>query len=249
MKRIINMKKIICWLLGVIFSLNVNAGLIDFESTASGATPTDNGIIDLTDIFMADGVSVQFGFDIDKDGTLDTEAVFEQAGNTDAGEDTGFWGISKARDVAAPGFTSLLGDFFLRQYDPYQPFGYFIILYDADNAVTEASGEIWDIDGKPSKTEQFLVEAFNGSTLLDSISSPLGIDNSLNGEPWAFGFSGLSDITKIRISFTGSKTQGIGLAFNNFSPVEDISLSVNVSEPLTFTMFALGLVGILLRRF
>lgn len=217
-------------------ALNTKAGLIDFETTALGGLPTDNSTIEFSDSFMADSVTVRFGFDSNSDGTLDTKAVFEEVGNIDISGDTGFWGFGSDKDTAAPGFTSQLGNFFLRQSVPYQPFGIFTILYEATNPVTEASGEIWDIDGG-TNTERFLVEAFNGSTLLDSIESPLGTDNTLDGKPWAFGFSGLSDITKIEITFTGSKTSGIGLAFNNFSPIEDISPVVNVPEPSTISLF------------
>jgi hypothetical protein len=79
--------------------------------------------------------------------------------------------------------------------------------------------------------------------LLDSIESPLGKDNTLDGKPWVFGFSDLTDITKIEITFTGSKKKGIGLAFNNFSPIEDISPVVNVPEPSTIFLFlACGIV-------
>ena len=240
--------RIIGYFCALLITLNANAGLIDFESTALGEMPTDNGTIEFSDVFMADGVSVRFGFDTNSDGILDTKAVFEAAGNTDAGNDTGFWGINGARDVAAPGYTALLGNFFLRQSNPYQPFGTFIILYEADSPVTAASGEIWDIDGG-NYTEQFLVQAFNGATFLDSILSPLGEDLTLNAKPWAFGFSGLSDITQINITFTGSKTSGIGLAFNNFSPIEDISELVNIPEPSSFVIFALGIMGLALRRF
>jgi hypothetical protein len=222
--------------------LNAEAGLIDFEKTVLGGLPTDNSIIAFSDAFMADSVAVRFGFDSNSDGTLDTRAVFERAGNVDTGGDTGFWRKGGEKDTAAPGFTSLLGNFFLRQSEPYQPFGTFIILYDAMNPVTEASGEIWDIDGG-GKTERFLVKAFDGQTLLDSIESPLGKDNTLDGKPWVFGFSDLTDITKIEITFTGSKKKGIGLAFNNFSPIEDISPVVNVPEPSTILLFlACGIV-------
>ena len=217
-------------------TLNANAGLIDFETTALGGLPTDNSTIEFSDAFMADSVIVRFGFDSNSDGVLDTKAVFEEVGNVDLSGDTGFWGFGSAKDTAAPGFTSQLGNFFLRQSDPYEPFGIFTILYEANNPVTEASGEIWDIDGG-EHTERFLVKAFNGTTLLDSIQSPLGTDLTLDGKPWTFGFTNLSNITRIEISFTGSKTGGIGLAFNNFSPVEDISTVVNVPEPSTISLF------------
>jgi hypothetical protein len=200
-----NATRVVCYISALFITLNANAGIIDFETTASGVIPSDNGTIEFFDDFMADGVRVRFGFDINSDGILDTKAVFEEAGNTDKGKDTGFSGIDKEKDIAAPGYTGLLGNFFLRQSASYKPFGIFTILYDADKPVTGASGEIWDIDGGKS-TEQFLVQAYDGSTLLQSIQSPIGKDKTLNGKPWAFGFNGLSNISKINITFTGSKT-------------------------------------------
>jgi hypothetical protein len=197
---------------------------------------------------MADGVSVSFGFDQDGDGILDSNAVFEQTGDlNDSNKDSGFWGPTGI-DRAAQGFESQLGNFFLRQSNAYKPFGVFHILYDADNPVTSASGEIWDIDGG-SRTEQFLVKAFNEDLLLESILSPLGTTSkTLDGKPWTFGFNGLSDITRIEITFTGSKTNGIGLAFNNFSPVEDITQITQVPEPSTLAILVIGVVALVSGR-
>lgn len=246
----VSMTKLITLCSGIclLFVSNLKAGVIDFETTASGGKPTDNGVIELTDTFKSGSVGVRFGFDSDFDGILDSKAVFEDVNNVDANGDSGFWSLSNARDKAAPGYTDQLGDFFIRQMDPYQPFGVFTILYDSLNPVTEASGEIWDIDGTPSGTERFLVKAFNGTNLLDSIESPLGNDGTLDGKPWTFGFSGLSNITKIEITFTGSKTSGIGLAFNNFSPVEDISPTTNVPEPSSILLFTFAVAGLLMRK-
>jgi hypothetical protein len=205
---------------------------------------------------MADGVSVSFGFDTTGDGSVDSNGVFEKIGGGKERGNSGFMSsYGNKYDRAATGSEALLGNFFLRQKNAYKPFGTFHILYDAVNPVTSASGEIWDIDGNSNnnKTEQFFVEAFNGINSLTSMLSPLGKNagvNSLDGKPWAFGFSGLSDITRIEISFTGTKQRGIGLAFNNFSPVEDVSEQVNsVPEPSTFAIFALGVVGLASRRF
>lgn len=244
--NIMNVLRNICCGFLFLVVLNAKAGLISFESTALGGVPIDNSTIEFSDVFMADSVAVRFGFDSNSDGRLDTKAVFEEVGNNDTRGDTGFWGYGSDKDTAAPGFTALLGDFFLRQSDPYQPFGIFTILYDANNPVTEASGEIWDIDGGRN-TEQFLVKAFDGARLLESITSPLGIDNTLDGKPWTFGFRGLTNITKIEITFTGSKKKGIGLAFNNFSPVEDVSQIVSVPEPSIISLF-LACTLILLHR-
>ena len=226
-----------------------SAGIINFETGPNCVTFHDNSVLSVNETFNVDGVLVRFGFDTNNDGTLDAPAVIEQAGNKDEKNDTGFWGIGGIKDVAAPGYEAQLGDFFLRQSRPYKPFGTFTILYDSETAVTAASGEIWDIDGNKRKTEQFLVKAFNEETLLDVIESPLGNNMALDGKPWTFGFSNLIDITKIEISFIGSKTSGIGLAFNNFSPIQNIQRvsQVSVPEPSSILILACGLIGIAAR--
>ncbi|GLX84331.1 hypothetical protein tloyanaT_05830 [Thalassotalea loyana] len=229
------------------FSVSSQAGIINFESNGACYSVSDNQVIPLTQSFTVGETSVRFGFDTDEDGVIDANAVYEQAGNND--QKTGF--ISKAgKDQAASGYESQLGNFFLRQANAYKPFGVFSILYDSDQPVTGASGEIWDIDGGKNKTEQFLVKAFNHNQLLASILSPIGNNSQLDGKPWAFGFSGLSDITRIDISFVGSKTKGIGLAFDNFSPIQNASAlsSVSVPEPASILMLSLGIIGLGLRK-
>ena len=252
----IRMVNIFFLVLALSFSYRSFAGLIDFETTALGGTPTDNGIISLTDHFMADNVSVSFGFDTSDDGNVDSYGVFEKVGGGKENGNSGFMSaFGNKYDIAATGSEALLGQFFLRQQNAYLPFGTFHIIYNALNPVTSASGEIWDIDGntRKNRTEQFFVEAFNGTESLASILSPLGntdFGNTLDGKPWAFGFSGLSDITRIEISFIGGKEKGIGLAFNNFSPIEDVSARTNsVPEPSTLVIFSLGLLGLASRRF
>jgi hypothetical protein len=232
------------------FSNSVLSGIIDFETTATGAVPTDNQVIGLNDDFSADGVLVSFGFDTTGNGVTDSEAVFEAIAGGEESGNSGFQSLYTGKyDIPEPNSANLLGGFFLRQQNAYQPFGTFHINYTADNPVTEASGEVWDIDGKPSKTEQFFVEAYNDDILLDSMASPLGDDKELDGMPWAFGFENLTNITRIEITFTGSKTKGIGLAFNNFSPVEDISVQTNsISEPSTMGIFSMVIIGFMLRR-
>jgi hypothetical protein len=249
MKRLI-FERLFHFLTGLFFFMSImtaHAGIIDFETTANGGTPVDNDIININDQFMAGGVSVSFGFDTNGDGVLDSEGVFEQVGESaNPADDSGFL-ANYGEDTANPDFQRMLGNFFLRQKMAYQPFGIFHIIYNADNPVTSASGEIWDIDGGRN-TEQFVIKAFNGEDLLESQESPLGIANSeisYDGRPWAFGFTNLSDITRIEISFTGSKTRGIGLAFNNFSPVEDISnVTNNVPEPTSLVFIALSVFAV-----
>lgn len=227
----------------------VTASLIDFEKLPSGLPAADNYVIGLDDIFCADGVKVKFGFDSDLDGEVDSSAVYEEAGNKDSGKDTGFHSMRSKRDEAAPGFKAQLGDFFLRQSEPYKPFGTFVITYDADKPVTGASGEIWDIDGnsKKNKLEQFMVQAFGSSGLLQSIMSPIGKDSSLDGKPWLFEFEGLSNIERIEISFVGTKKNGIGLAFNNFAPtmsaaqLQSLATISKVVEPSVLLLFSFSI--------
>jgi len=238
------------------FSLHSFAGLIDFETTAAGGKPTDNLVIDIDSYFVTDGVSVSFGFDTTGDGSTDSSGVFEKIGGGKEKGNSGFVSPFGSRyDIAATGYEKLLGDYFFRQEDSYEPFGTFHITYDSVGPVTAASGEIWDIDGnkKKNKTEQYHVEAFNGNISLASIYSPLGTSygkKSLNGKPWAFGFNGLSNITRIEISFTGGKTKGIGLAFNNFSPIQDARLRATaIPEPSVLAIFSLTTIGLAFRRF
>ena len=229
------------------------AGLINFETTASGETPIDNATIAFDDYFTSDGLSVSFGFDTNTDGVLDSNAVYEKIkGGKEAGNSGFISAYGNRYDEAATGSEALLGDFFLRQAHAYKPFGTFHIIYNAINPVTSASGEIWDIDGRKHNTEQFFVEAFNGTNSLASIFSPLGSSSgrhSLDGKPWVFGFNNLNNITRIEISFIGSKKKGIGLAFNNFSPIEDLSVQKKlISEPSILTIFSFGIILLLSRR-
>ena len=188
------MANIFFFVLALSFSYRSFGGLIDFETTATGGSPSDNRIININDNFMADGVSVRFGFDTNGDSELDSYGVFEKIGGGKENGNSGFMSSFGNRyDIASPELDYLLGGFFLRQKNAYQPFGTFHIIYNALSPVTSASGEIWDIDGSNNKTEQFFVEAFNNERSLASILSPLGNtsgSDSLDGKPWAFGFNG-----------------------------------------------------------
>lgn len=219
------------------------AVLIDFETTPAGGTPTDDGILPFTTPYIFGGVQIAFGFDSNTDGIVDGDPRFELAG-TFPGEfpNGGFEGSSGA-DTADPGFGGQLGSWFLRSPVGGSNFGHFIIQYSSTiGPVTAASGEIWDIDGIPQQpaTEEYTVQAFDSANnLLDTLVSPLGVIDTptapLDGRPWTFAFSGLTaGIDHIVVDFTGSKTMGIGLAFNNFYPL-------SVPEPTTMVM--LGMLG------
>lgn len=217
----------------------VLASVIDFETLPNGNISSDDTVLDLNDAYVMDGIGVTFGFDTNNDQIIDTEGILEEVGN-----DTidGFFNDSLLQlDTAATGFETQLGNFFLRQPVSLNNFGTFIIDFESTTPLTAASGEIWDVDGNSLNTEQYQVDAFNSSNiLLDTIISPIGNDLTLDGKPWTFDFSALSDIEQIWITFIGTRTTSVGLAFNNFFVKTDVT---SVPEPST--MIGLGLLATL----
>lgn len=224
-----------------------SAFLIDFETTPAGLTPTDDLFLSPSTPYVFGGLSISFGFDSDSNGTVESDAVFEHAG-LDPSEppDAGFSG-SFGTDTADPSFGAQLGDWFLRSQVGGSDFGNFVIQYSGSPLPTAASGEIWDIDGTVTFTEEYTLQAFDSANnLLATIVSPLGVLPSasapLDGQPWVFAFSGLTaGISRIVVDFTGTKPAGIGLAFNNFNPTQ-------VPEPSTLVTMLTVIGGVSLAR-
>lgn len=228
------------------------AAVIDFENTPpalGGGIPTNDGLLPTTAPYVFPGLLVSFGFDLDSNGSVESDAVFEHTG-VDFAEPPfgGFEGFGLAPDTPDPSVAAQLGSWFLRSPFPGQLFGRFVIQYTSSFPVTAASGEIWDIDGNGAgATERYHVEAFDFSnSLLAFQDSPIGTLPSstapLNAKPWTFAFSGLpAGIDHIVISFTGTKTAGIGLAFNNFDPIA-------VPEPASAVLVGLAAARLLRRR-
>jgi hypothetical protein len=197
------------------------AAVIDFETTPSGAAPSDNAPLSAPYNIVGGG-TVTFFFDSNGNNSYDpgtdVQPIFEAYGPDGSdGFSNGTLGLA---DTANGGLAGQLGNFFLRQLQPGTPPPPLIADYNTSQIISGLSGEIWDIDGGLAGTEQWLVEALDGSNnLLVSQLSPLGIGPALDGLPWVFSFPGLpSGFDKVRISFVGTKVSGLGLAFNNFDP-------------------------------
>jgi hypothetical protein len=233
------------------------AEIITFEQRPDGSTPVDDEDIGLTTGFLTnDGVTVTFGFDTNNDGVADLAAAFEDTLDkpaTGSGKEdefgycsTNYGSFDCSTDQAAAGYENQLGDFFIRQSGPQgTDWDSFIIEYDAPNPVTAASGEIWDIDRGVSGWELFHVTAYDVlGAVLETQISPQGKfehnPETLDAKPWAWTFSGLSDIDKIvftRDTNAGSKPY-FPLGFNNFNPTSN---AVFVPEPSSSLLLTLGL--------
>jgi hypothetical protein len=212
----------------------VLAQTIDFE-TVPGGLPADQ--LAITGQYRA-SYGVTFSL---SDGSA---PVLEELRGFDPGY--GF-SVGVLRDVAAPGYESQLGHYFLRIGSgdaASAPLPDLLVSYDTP--VAAASAQIWDIDGQIDATEQWRVDALDATGhVVDSLTSPSGMaddTSSLSGKPWNWSFDhgARADIAGVRIVFIGSKTTDIGLGFDQFS------VSSPVPEPGSVALLA-GLAGLAYR--
>ena len=222
----------------VLFSDALASGqLIDFESTPGGAIPTDDALL-TTPYPIAGPGSVRFFFDRNLNNTfdpgIDDLPTFEATGD-DAVDGFVHNALSQG-DIPTAGFEAQLGDFFLRPLQPGSVPSPFIIDYNTTLSISALSGEIWDIDGSATATEQWQVDILDGANnVIATQNSPTGVDSTLDSSPWTFVFSGLpAGVDKARLTFIGTKISGVGLAFNNFSPFA-------IPEPSTALLIGAGL--------
>ena len=213
----------------LVAAAGASASIIDFEPDSFGNLPDGSAAVDnmsILDQYEA-AFGIRFGLDADKDLTRDAgdAPLLELVGEDDPGN--GFLNDPDGQyDFPRPEHAAELGDYFLRTEGLSGDLASLLIEYTAGGTF-EASGQIWDIDGNNNQgTEQWLVTAFdeNGDEV-DSMLSPLGEQNNSSvpteSAPWTWSFDVFPEgpaIEKILIEFVGTKTQGVGLAFDNFSP-------------------------------
>jgi len=229
----------------LILEKNAVGALIDFETVPGGA-PGDH--LPITN---------QYSALIDGGVTFSTSAQFfpwpvlEKVGDSDSMP--GFYNDdSKIFDTEAAGFAPQLGGYFLRLNAANlltSPVPTLNIEYTTP--VSGASAEIWDIDAAQAQgTERWIVLAFDQpGNIIDSVVSPLGLPasdtNSLDGKPWEWSFNHANfDIYSIQIVWDGSpgsKTSGIGLAFDNFN-------TTAIPIPGAIWLFGSGILGMVFIR-
>lgn len=221
-----------------------SAAFINFEDAPVRVTNPDNKAVGNA-YSSSEGVTFSGG-------------VFEESGDSDA--IAGFLNDQAgARDVETGTNTPGLGDWFLRTEGEIGERGgpgiYLTISYSSPTE--EASGQIWDIDGNTSLgTEKWEINARDGGatgTIVETDTSPLGSDNgagSLDGLPWEFSLVSTTSFDTLTFEFIGSKTTGVGLAFDNFNSTS--STITQVPVPASFLLLgsslaALGL-GVITRQ-
>jgi hypothetical protein len=202
--------------------------VLDFEPDSNGLFP--NGAVAEDEMIVIDmfesSHGMRFGMDYDGDGFPDGKSFLslEQAGSEDL-DSAFYYDHTGEADRAAPEFAERLGRFFLfaRFSGPGESA---VILYTP--RVARATGEIWDLDGTPRYgTEQWLVEATDSrGSVVSTARSPVGDQTfEYDGRPWGWVVEADRPvIASVRLWFTGSKTDGIGLALDNFT-AEDAALA------------------------
>ena len=185
---------------------------INFETDNGGVdAPLDNATIASTTPFTYQNVplnhdlTITFEANYDDDNSGASNSAFEDyyvssatasaygyAVNEEASETTSGFGTANNPDQPATGYEQQAGNFFMRSA---APMNIIRIANSGVGTVTEASGEIWDIDNGWG-TEDYNVYAYSISgsdyTLLaKQLSSDGGTQG--DGTPWSWSFSGLTE--------------------------------------------------------
>lgn len=219
---------------------------IDFENLANAQDET------MINYQFLDEFGVTFALDADNDGFADANAfpTLEEVGRD--GKDGFVNDPTRQSDAARAGYEDQLGQFFLKTTPGVGNQRGLVpsLLITYENGSAGMSGEIWDIDGNNSQgTEQWRIEALDKDRkVIEYLDSPIGTTTSdatsLNGIPYFWEFArDTNDIHAVRISFTGTKRRGTGLAFNNFNPYT-VDEAAPTPEPSTIALVGIGLLSI-----
>jgi hypothetical protein len=200
------------------------ADVITFETLPGGGTPADGMAIN-TQYQAAFGVT----FSLEGGGS----PVIAEVGPPQ----TAFQGFNGLPDQPAPGQN--VGNFFLTDNGivsgPPDP-----LIVSYTKPVASASGVILDIDGG----EAWQVQARNAlNQVIDTVTLTPSSFNAGDGlaAPWSFGHSA-NDIFSIRLVYTGTQTNGVGFAWDNFASAP--ALATPVPEPSSLMMFAVGAIAL-----
>ncbi|MEX2317118.1 MAG: hypothetical protein WD669_08200 [Pirellulales bacterium] len=218
-------------------------------------TPSDNAPLAVNAEYeLNNGVRLRFAFLDVASGQFTDPGHFEAWSGVD--DVSGFQSMHGIRndDSGRADVNSLLGSYFFRsQGDISQRGGVVTLRIDYANnlGMRYAAGEIWDIDSGNSGTEQWDVKAYNAANaVIGSQLSPLGLteeqgdvtpDLLLDSRPWVFALHTEDDIHHVVINFIGTKQNGLGLAFNNFT-------TSIVPEPATLVTALLAFAWLLVGR-
>lgn len=145
-----------------------------------GDTNSHNTALKFEDYFVSQASATAYGYTVNEE-TIETENGFAS---------------SVGNDSPAAGYEQQAGNFMARENAP----SILISVASSGSLVSAASGQIWDIDSDWG-AESYNVYAFSGYKLL---AKDLSGTRSLDGKPWTWSFSGLTDgIDAIVIYKTG----------------------------------------------
>lgn len=224
-------------------------GILDFEDAAVQTPGGDDSPV--SNQYLASfGVTFSVLAGPTKATAVPGLPTYEDWGTSGGDPNRGFlyggdYGGTQGYDKEAPPAAGGLGGWFLKSTNDVATTGYVKLIINYSTRIAAASGEIWDIDGVGTwGTEQWEVTAFDAQdNVVDSILSPrsdLIQPGALDGLPWLWTVSSQTGIAKIEIEFVGTKTDNVGLAFDNFTP--------EIPEPASLLLLALGAVTGLRRR-
>lgn len=222
--------------------------VIDFEN----ATEYGGDDAAITNSYLSQyGLQMTTWAGADKASAGLRDATFEQVGNGDGGDAFNYTDNSGNLVYGGGNGGGSLGDYYLAvgttsNINELYNTGYVRMQFDYDSAVTGASGEIWDLDENRYGTEQFTVTAYdaNGAVVAGLTSPDVSYDDDLDGLPWSWSLSG-DDITQVVMEFVGTRTNYLGLAFDNFDYNSSNGSATATSHAAPVPgAFPLGLLGL-----